>query len=155
MYKFCDHIKCKFCGQTNCLFKLRVNAYEKRKTGNIVYITTLECKLCYQDRCRMKNDRWWSKNKNRKKVNARQRAIRKGNPHYIEAARVSYWKHRESRIQQKRDKYQSKRKYVRIGRTGKFSHKRRTVYDPLPQDHPGRKLNLEAFKILRQEKSCS
>lgn len=143
MYEFCDHLKCTKCGRSSCLFKLRVNAYEKKKTGNIIYVTTGTCKVCYLENNRIKNDRWYGKKKNRNKVNARSRAIRKGNPHYIEIARISYWKHREARLQQKREKYKSRRKHVRIGNTSKFSHKRRIKYDPIDKDHPHRNFNFK------------
>lgn len=123
MYAYVDHMKCKGCGRTECLFKLRVNAHEKKKTGNIVYVETPECKACYLERCLIKNDRWYGKKKNRDKVNARSRAIRKGNPHYIEMARISYRKHRQARLEQKRTKYKKvdplkdkRRKFSLVGK---------------------------------------
>ena len=122
MYAYVDHLKCKHCCQTNCLFKLRVNAWEKKKTGNIIYVETSECKVCYLERCRIKNDRWFAKKKNRDKFNANARKTRRGNPHYIEAARRSYRKNRHKILARKRAKYKKtdphkdkRRKFSLIG----------------------------------------
>lgn len=123
MYEHADHLKCKHCGSSNCLFKLRVNHHEKRKTGKIIYVITPVCKICYREICRLKNERWFGKKKNRDKANARAREIRRGNPKYQEAARRSYQKHREARLKQKRDKHvkvdplkDKRRKFSLIGK---------------------------------------
>lgn len=95
------------------------------------------CILCHREDQRIKNERWYSKKENRDKTNARSRAVRRGNLHYQEMARKSYWKHREARLQQKRDKYIP----VPVLFDGR---KRKRIRPSMPMNHPFRKFN---FKI--------
>ena len=105
MYEWCDWIRCKECGNTNCLFKLRTDAHEKKRTGNIKYKITRICKLCYLENCKIKNERYIAKKENRNKINARNRFIRKGNPKYQAMARKYRLKNKELINEKKRTKY--------------------------------------------------
>ena len=104
MFEYVDYMKCKHCGSTNCLFKLRVDRYYKKITGNIRYKVTSTCKMCYLEDCMMKNDRHAPKH--RESSLARQRLFRVINKEaYNKRARGYYQKRREAVLAQKRNKY--------------------------------------------------
>lgn len=58
MYEYVNWMKCRTCGQTDCLFKVIVSQYYKKKTGNIQYVTTSSCKLCYLEDCKIRDARY-------------------------------------------------------------------------------------------------
>jgi len=119
MFEFVDWMSCKHCSSTNCLFKIRVCHYTKKKTGNIVYKTTRICKVCYLEICREKNEKYYSKNSEKLLLNQTiYRIIHKKK--YNKRARKYYQKRRIAALDQKRSRYVSIRKNKGIVDKAKF-----------------------------------
>lgn len=109
MYEHADWITCKSCGNTNCLFKLRVDHHLKKRTGNIKYKITRICKPCYQENCRIKNDRQWRLN--REKVLLRLKIYRLINREKYNAQHRKYYqRYRLKALENKRIKYHFNKK---------------------------------------------
>lgn len=128
MYEYIDHYKCKHCGNTNCLFKLRRDEYEYKKTGNIKYKSTSTCKLCYLENCRIKNDITYLLYKN--KILDQQKLYRiNNNKKYNTRARKYYQKRRYKALEQKRNKY------IPVEFDGR---KNKRIRPSAPKNHPYR-----------------
>ena len=110
MYEYCDWLKCRGCGCTNTLFKIRVDHYYKKKTGNIRYKTTRWCKICWKENINIKVNNWLSIPGNREKFYELNKKYRTNNPEYLRKARERYQKRRHAALEQKRSKYISRRK---------------------------------------------
>lgn len=104
MYELVSHYKCKHCGNTNCLFKLRRDEYLYKTTGNIKYKTMSTCKICYLENCRIKNYNFWDKNKESLLLNQTIYRITH-KEEYNKRARGYYKKRRLKTIEQKKNKY--------------------------------------------------
>lgn len=136
MYKNVDWMKCKGCGNTDCLFKVRVDWYVKKNTGNITYKYTPWCKLCFLENCLVKNDKYWVNHKdiilNKQKMF---RIINKEK--YNERAKIYYQKRRLKALEYKRNKY------IPVLKDGR---KRKRIRPPCPMNHPIRKFNFGGLK---------
>ncbi len=52
MYKFVDWMKCKDCGETNCLFRFDMDYNHLKRTSNKLFRNSGWCKKCYLLYCR-------------------------------------------------------------------------------------------------------
>ena len=122
MYEYVDWMKCKHCGNTKSLFKVRVDWYYKKQTGKIRYKTTQICKICYLENCLISNDNWRSNPDNKiKGLEDRKIDYALNIEWYRRRARKYYHKHKIKRLEKRRENY------IRVS----IDKRRRYVYDPI------------------------
>ena len=129
MYEFISHYKCRHCGNTNCLFKLRRDEYQYRKTGNIIYKSTSTCKLCYLEDCKIKNDKSYLVNKD--KILKKQRLYRIENKEKYNKQARGYYKKRKRKVSE-----YNRNRYVPVVFDGR---KRQRVRPAVGKNNPMRK----------------
>ena len=106
MFEHSNHVKCVGCGNSDCLFKLRVDAYYKKRTGSIRFKTTRWCKLCYLENCRMKNDRNPLTREQLDRINKRNRELYKNPDSWYRRSHDKYiQKNRVQILEKKKEKY--------------------------------------------------
>lgn len=126
MYTFVDWMVCRHCNNTNMLFKTIIDTYQKKLGIKKLRVLGI-CKTCYLEEQRIKNDKSYSKNKDRILEKAKvQRS--KNRKKYNQRAVKYYYKNRIKQLEQKRIKYESQKNNDFITRIKKKQSIRMHIY---------------------------